>query len=127
MCRDLRGRASFAFVYVAKAHAVDEWQLQSNLDEGILLPQHRTLEDRIAGARQGVERLRLTLPVLVDGMDDAVSEAFAAWPERIYVVSADARVAFRGGPGPWEFDPEAARAALERMLGESDERAEPGA
>jgi len=41
------------------------------------------------------------MPVLVDGMDDAVSEAFAAWPERIYVVDANRRIAFAGGPGPW--------------------------
>jgi len=56
------------------------------------------------------------MPVLVDGMDDAVSEAFAAWPERIYVVDANRRIAFAGGPGPWEFDPEAAAAELDQLL-----------
>ena len=49
----------------------------------MLLAQHVTLEDRFAAARDGVLRLELTMPVLVDGMDDAVSEAFAAWPERL--------------------------------------------
>lgn len=58
------------------------------------------------------------MPVLVDDMDDAVSEAFAAWPERIYVVGRDGRVAFAGGPGPWGFDPDAAESALERLLDE---------
>lgn len=117
MYRTYGDRAAFAFVYVAEAHAIDEWQLQSNLDDGALLRQHRTLEDRFAAAREGVERLRLTLPVLVDPMGDPVSEAFAAWPERIYVVHPDGRIADVGGPGPWEFDPAAAAAALERVLG----------
>jgi hypothetical protein len=56
------------------------------------------------------------MPALVDGMDDAVSQAFAAWPERIYLVGRDRRIAFKGGPGPWEFDPDAAAAALSSLL-----------
>jgi Iodothyronine deiodinase len=116
MYRTYRDRASVAFVYIAEAHTVDGWQMQANEDEGVLLNQPTTLEERFAAAREGVERMRLTLPVLVDGMDDAVSEAFAAWPERIFVVGADGVIAFQGGPGPFEFDPEAAVAALGRIL-----------
>jgi hypothetical protein len=104
-------------VYIAEAHATDGWQLQSNLEEDVLIAQHTTLEERFAAARVGVARLGLKMPVLVDGMDDAVSEAFAAWPERIYVADADGAVRFVGGPGPWEFDPGAADgSALERIL-----------
>jgi len=33
--------------------------------------------------------------------NNAASEAFAASPERIYVVGVDGRIAFKGGPGPW--------------------------
>jgi hypothetical protein len=116
MYRAYRDRASFAFVYIAEAHSLDGWQMQSNIDEGVLLNQHTTLDERFAAARQGLERMRLTLPVLVDGMDDAVSEAFAAWPERIYVVDAEGAISYQGGPGPWGFDPDAATAALEMIL-----------
>ena len=104
------------FVYIAEAHATDGWQLQANLDDDVLLANHVKIEDRLAAARRGVERLQLTMPVLVDDMNDAVSEAFAAWPERIYVVDRDARIAHVGGPGPFEFDPDASAAALEELL-----------
>jgi hypothetical protein len=104
------------FVYIAEAHATDEWQMQSNLDDDVLIAQHTVIEERFAAARTGVARLELTMPVLVDGMDDAVSDAFAAWPERIYVVGRDGRIAFQGGPGPWEFDPDAAVSALSTLL-----------
>ena len=100
------------FVYIAEAHATDEWQLQSNHDDNVLIAQHTTIEERFAAARAGVARLGLTMPVFVDEMNDAVSEAFAAWPERIYVVGGDGRIAFQGGPGPWEFDPDAAGRAV---------------
>jgi hypothetical protein len=111
-----RDRVEVAFVYVAEAHATDGWQMESNVEEDVLVANHVTIDDRFAAAREGVERLDLTLPVLVDQMDDAVSNAFAAWPERIYVVDRNGRIADVGGPGPFEFDPDAAAAAIDALL-----------
>ena len=105
------------FVYIAEAHAVDEWQLPANLEDDVLLAQHRDLGDRGAAARAGVGRLGLTMPVLVDGMDDAVSEAFAAWPERLYVAEPGGRLAYVGGPGPFEFEPDDAAEVLAGLVG----------
>jgi hypothetical protein len=92
--------------------------MQANVDEGVLLHQHEHLEDRFAAAREGVERLGLTLPVLVDDMDDLVSAAFAAWPERLYVAERGGRLAYVGGPGPFEFEPDAAAAVLAELVGD---------
>jgi len=75
-----------------------------------------TLEDRFAAARQSVDRLGLSMPVLVDGMDNAVSKAFAAWPERLYVAERGGRLAYVGGPGPFEFDPDAAAEVLAGLV-----------
>jgi hypothetical protein len=111
-----RDRVEVVFVYVAEAHATDGWQMESNVEEDVLVANHVTIDDRFAAAREGVERLDLTLPVLVDQMDDAVSNAFAAWPERIYVVDRNGRIADVGGPGPFEFDPDAAAAAIDALL-----------
>ena len=79
----------------------------------MLVANHTTIEGRFEAAHQAVARLGLTLPVLVDRLDDAASNTFAAWPERIYFVDRDAYV---GGPGPFEFDPDAAAAALDELL-----------
>jgi Iodothyronine deiodinase len=103
-------------VCIAEACSSDGWQMPANLEEDILIAQHTTLGERRAAARGSVERLGLTMRVLVDDMDNAVSEALAAWPERIYVVRRDRTVAFAGGPGPWDFDPGAATVALEEVL-----------
>ena len=111
-----RDRVEVVFVYVAEAHATDGWQMESNVEEDVLVANHVTIDDRFAAARESVERLDLTLPVLVDQMDDAVSNAFAAWPERIYVVDREGRIADVGGPGPFEFDPDAAAAAIDALL-----------
>jgi hypothetical protein len=50
--------------------------------------------------------LNLTIPVLVDDMDDSVNRAYAAWPERFYVIGIDGRIAYAGGPGPFQFKPQ---------------------
>jgi hypothetical protein len=56
------------------------------------------------------------MPVLLDEMENAVSIAFAAWPERLVVVASDGRIADPGNPGPWGFDPNAAEAVLAARL-----------
>jgi hypothetical protein len=114
--RTYRDRADTVFVYVAEAHPVDEWQMEANEEEGVLLRQHTSLEERQEAARLTAGRLGLTMPVLVDTMDDAASVAFAAWPERIYVADPEGRIAYAGEPGPWGFEPEAAAAALDTLL-----------
>jgi hypothetical protein len=101
---------------VAEAHPVDEWQMESNEEEGIRVLQQTELEERIAAAEAAAERLGLTMPILVDGMDDAVSIAFAAWPERLVVIDAAGHIVDPGRPGPDGFEPDAAAAALASVL-----------
>jgi hypothetical protein len=90
--------------------------MESNVDEGVLVRQHRTVEERIEAARASVVQLGLDLRLFIDGMDDGVSDAFAAWPERIFVVAADGTLAYVGAPGPLGFDPDAARDAVLDVL-----------
>eukprot|EP00775_Hariotina_reticulata_P001421 gene1421-1763_t len=64
--------ASFAVVYVAEAHAEDEWPIKSsryNLNRGpVLITQHRTTAERCAAAAAFSADFELRLPVLVDPM-----------------------------------------------------------
>jgi hypothetical protein len=46
----------------------------------------------------------------VDTIDDAVNKAYAAWPDRLYVVDIGGKIAVAGGQGPAGFAP-ALRAA----------------
>ena len=104
-------------VYIAEAHPTDEWQVEANERENVLLDQPQDFEERKAAARRMEAALELTIPKLVDSMSDEASNAFSAWPERLYIVDVHGNIGYRGGPGPFEFDPDEARQALERMLG----------
>lgn len=116
MYRDLGDRADFYVVYIAEAHASDGWQLASNVADGVVLRQPLTFDEREATAMRCAAALDLSIPTLIDGMDDAALDAFAAWPERIFIAGADGRLRYCGGPGPFEFKPDEARAALEALL-----------
>jgi len=72
--------------------------------------------ERRKTAGRCVESLNLSLPTAVDGMDDAVSLAYHAWPERLYVLKPDGTIHYRSGLGPWGFKPDEAAAALAELL-----------
>jgi hypothetical protein len=49
-------------------------------------------------------------------MDNAVNEAYAAMPTRLYLVGMDGRVVYAGGLGPFGFKPKELRTAIEEYL-----------
>lgn len=60
------------------------------------------------------------IPALVDEMDDAVNRAYAAQPDRLYLIGADGRVAWKCGKGPQGFDPDGLERAIRAALGEPE-------
>lgn len=98
-------RANFLMVYVREAHASDEWVTPDNVKDGVARPQPRTDGERRAAAASCLASLGATMPVLVDGVDDAVGRTWGAWPDRMYVLDAEGVVLYRGAPGPFGFLP----------------------
>lgn len=99
-----RDRVEFFVVYVQEAHPTDGWQTESNVAEGILFRQHQNFEEREQVANTCSLDLRIPLPILIEEMDNAIDEAYGAAPERLYLIGANGRVAYQGGPGPQFFD-----------------------
>ena len=54
--------------------------------------------------------------MLVDGLDDAVNAAYSAWPERLYLVDLDGKIAYRGGRGPDGFSPDELASVIDRCM-----------
>jgi hypothetical protein len=100
------GKAGFLTIYIKEDHPTDEWQMKVNEKEDICYPQPRTLEDRLVIARDFVARHQFEIPLLVDAMDDRADEVWAGWPERLYIVGEDGKIAYKGETGPFGFHPE---------------------
>jgi type I thyroxine 5'-deiodinase len=48
--------------------------------------------------------LKMTMPLLVDEIDDRVGHAYSGMPDRLYVIGGDGRVVYKGGRGPFGFN-----------------------
>ena len=108
----------FYVVYVREAHALDS-RMASGGGANPILEDPRTLAERREVADVCMAKLELDeLPALVDDIDDAVSTQYAAWPDRLYLVDAEGRIAYHGGRGPFGFDP----GELERAIVDELER-----
>ncbi len=114
---EYRDRAAFYIVYIQEAHPIDGWQMEANLEDDVLVASTRTPEDRAEVAGSCVVGLGIEFPALVDDADDRVDRAYAGWPDRLYVIDRDGRIAFKSAPGPFGFKPAGVKAALERLLG----------
>jgi hypothetical protein len=56
---------------------------------------------------------------VIDGIDDATAAAYGGWPDRLYLVGTDGRIAYQGGVGPHEVRPAELGAAIERELAQA--------
>ena len=90
-------------VYIREAHPTDAWQVEANERDGVLLSQPKTIEQRIDAANACSLRLELSIPTLVDDMQNSTDLKYYALPDRLYLVGKDGRIAFRGAPGPFGF------------------------
>ncbi len=115
-------------IYIREAHPTDGWWLGGGLAGfavNKLVPKAstdvrdpRTLEERRVTAGQCETALEYGIRTWVDDVDDvddAVNEAYAAWPTRLYLVAVDGRVAYAGGVGPMGFSPKALGKAIEAL------------
>ncbi len=101
-----KDEVAFLFVYISEAHPSDEWQMPSNQQEGVVFAQPKTFAERRSVASQGCQRMKLSMPTVVDEMDNKVDNLYAGWPERMFIIDVDGRVAYVGKQGPWGFKPD---------------------
>jgi hypothetical protein len=117
MAKKYAKQADFKVVYVREAHPSDGWQVPQNERHGVVFQTPKTSEEREKVASACADGLKISIPIVIDGMNDKVEQAYAGWPDRIYIIGIDGKVAFRGRPGPTGFRPDEAEAALKKLVG----------
>jgi hypothetical protein len=110
-----RERVEFLVVYVREAHPEDGWVLAENRRQEIAVRDPGSDAERARVADACATRLAIRMPVVVDGTDDRVALAYGGWPDRLYLIASDGRVAYQGGEGPFGFLPEELEAALHAL------------
>jgi hypothetical protein len=108
---------AFFVVYIREAHPEDGWVVTSNRAQGIIVTDPTSSEERTQVAAVCSLKLSIRIPVLLDALDDRVARTYGAWPDRLYLISRDGRIAWQGGPGPAGFKPDELESAIRTELG----------
>jgi hypothetical protein len=120
LAHDFGKQVNFIVLYTQEAHPKGdpspyrgrEWTTPANEREGILFRQPKTGEERLERARTCTQKLKLTLPVVVDSLDNTAWAAYGSAPNSACLVGQDGKVVEQQG---W-FDPARMRAAIEAHL-----------
>jgi type I thyroxine 5'-deiodinase len=103
-------------VYILEAHPSDVWQMKSNLEDKVVFASPKNEEERAFVAGACVRKLGIKFPAVLDGFDNTVEKAYTGWPDRLYLIDRDGRVAYKSRPGPFGFKPDELKAALEKIV-----------
>jgi hypothetical protein len=106
----------FVVVYIREAHPEEGWILPENRRSGIAVHEPTSDEERQLVARTCAANLKMSMLTVIDGVDNSVADVYGGWPDRLYLVGADGRIAYQGGEGPFGFKPEELDEAITSLV-----------
>ena len=111
-----RDRVAFYIVYIQEAHPVDAWQLYDNVKDDVLVASTTTSDERFNAAGLCVRNLGIELPAVIDDPDNHVERAYTGWPDRLYVIDTNGKIAYKSKAGPFGFKPEEVESSLKSQV-----------
>jgi peroxiredoxin len=109
-------KAPFLLIYIREAHGAGDWQSTRNERENIDLPQAQVLSDKREHAVMCSRALHLPFPALLDGLDNKVEAAYAAWPSRAFVIDREGRIRYSSRLTELDFSAAEMEAALQKVF-----------
>ena len=96
--------AKFITIYIAEAHAIDEWNIYSNIEQ---IKQHCTINDRFDAAQCFIDKTKTEIDVYLDDIDNNSLKLYSSSPDRLYIIDCyQNEIAFVGNMGPDGYKPE---------------------
>ena len=111
----------FIIIYVVEAHPVgsacpytgEVWTTTASTNAaGEPLTQPSTYQERVAQSTQMARELSITIPVLIDEMDNPLWCTYGPAPDIAYLIGTDGRIVAKQG---W-YEPTLMKAAIEAYL-----------
>jgi hypothetical protein len=90
--------------------------MESNVKDKVVFASPKTEEERAFVAGACVRKLGIEFPAVLDEFGNSTEQAYTGWPDRIYLIDSQGRIAYKSKPGPFGFKPEELQMALSRPL-----------
>ena len=95
--------------------------MQSNVRDNVVFASPKTEQERAFVAGACVRKLGIEFPAVLDEFGNSTEQAYTGWPDRIYLIDSQGRIAYKSKPGPFGFKPDLLETALSQTI-----RTEPG-
>ena len=96
--------AKFITIYIAEAHAIDEWNIYKDIEP---IKQHKSINDRLDAAKCFMDKTKTKVDVYLDDMDNNSLKKYSSSPDRLYIIDVyKNQIVFIGDMGPTGYKPE---------------------
>jgi hypothetical protein len=90
--------------------------MQNNIQDRVVFASPKSQEERASIAGTCVRRLGIKFPAVLDEFGNSTERAYTGWPDRIYLIDSQGRIAYKSEPGPFGFKADLLGNALAQML-----------
>lgn len=90
--------------------------MQSNIRDNVVFASPRNAEERALVGSTCVRELGIKFPAVLDDFSNSTETHYTAWPDRIYLVDQQGRVAYKSMPGPFGFRADELATALSQLM-----------
>jgi len=115
-----KDKAVIVIVYIREAHPAAPSQTAKDAGwkviKDVVYYQPKSYSERRKLAETACTFWEMPIPTLVDTMEPNVGETYQAWPNRIYVIDKEGKIAYRGPMGPGGVRPRDGEKALRALL-----------
>ena len=106
-------KVAMYLIYVNEAHPARTTNAKGEGPSSV--GRHRSIDEKVLAASKCMEGLKMTLPVLIDGMDGVVEKAYRGRPAATAVIDLDGKVVFHS-TGPRGAQPPEADKHLKKLI-----------
>jgi type I thyroxine 5'-deiodinase len=89
--------------------------MESNIKDKVVFASPKSEDERAVVAGSCVRKLGIEIPAVLDEFGNSTESAYTAWPDRLFLIDASGRVAYKSRPGPFGFRPDELRSALAKV------------
>ena len=89
--------------------------MQSNIKDNVVFASPRNEQERELVAGTCVRKLGIEIPAVLDEFGNSTETAYTGWPDRLYLIDGNGKVAYKSKPGPFGFKPDELKSALGKV------------
>jgi type I thyroxine 5'-deiodinase len=89
--------------------------MESNIKDKVIFATPKDEQERALIAGACVRRLGIKFPAVLDEFGNSTEQAYTGWPDRIYLIDQNSRVAYKSKPGPFGFKAAELSSALGKL------------